>query len=108
MIDMLKFLPYLIVMATVTYLVRMLPLVLVRTKFENRFVKSFLYYIPYTVLGAMTIPAVLYAADGSFSVAAVFGFLAALITAYFERSLITVASSACGAVLLAELAIKFL
>lgn len=108
MIDMLKFLPYLIVMASVTYLVRMLPLVLVRTKFENKFIKSFLYYVPYTVLGAMTIPAVLYAADGSFSFPAVFGFLAALVTAYFERSLITVATSACGAVLLAEIAIKFL
>lgn len=105
MIEFAKFLPYLIVMAGVTYLVRMLPLVLVRKKFENRFVLSFLYYVPYAVLGVMTVPAVFYS-TGSILSAAV-GFLVALMIAYFEKSLITVAGTACSAVLLVELITKF-
>ena len=59
--EMSAFLPYLLVMAGVTYLIRDLPLVLVRKKIKNRFLQSFLYYIPYTVLSAMTFPAILYA-----------------------------------------------
>lgn len=53
------FLPYLLVMAIVTYLIRAIPLVLVKHKIKNKFFNSFLYYIPYTVLAAMTIPAIL-------------------------------------------------
>ena len=52
--DMLTFLPYLLVMAGVTYLIRALPFVLVNKKIENRFLNSFLYYIPYTVMGPTT------------------------------------------------------
>lgn len=106
MLKFSEFLPYLIVMAGVTYLVRMLPLVLVRKKFENRFVRSFLYYIPYAVLGVMTVPAVFYSTDSVPSAA--IGFAAALAAAYFEKSLITVASSACMAVLIAEIVMKIL
>ena len=106
MIEFTKFIPYLIVMAGVTYLVRMLPLVLVRKKFENRFVLSFLYYVPYAVLGVMTVPAVFYSTGSMIS--ASIGFAVALVMAYFERSLITVAGTACGAVLLCELIMKFL
>ena len=62
--DMLTFLPYLLVMAGVTYLIRALPFVLVNKKIENRFLNSFLYYIPYTVLAAMTFPAILTATAG--------------------------------------------
>lgn len=106
MIEFTKFIPYLIVMAGVTYLVRMLPLVLVRKKFENRFVLSFLYYVPYAVLGVMTVPAVFYS-TGNILTASV-GFAVALVMAYFEKSLIAVAGTACGAVLLCELLMKFL
>ena len=49
---------YILVMAVVTYLIRMLPLTLIRRRIENRFVKSFLYYVPYACLMAMTVPAV--------------------------------------------------
>ena len=52
---------YLLVMFGVTYLIRVLPFVAFHKKIENRYVRSFLAYIPYTVLGAMTFPAVLYA-----------------------------------------------
>lgn len=106
MLDFMTFLPYLIVMAGVTYLVRMLPLVMVRKKFTNRFFLSFLYYVPFVVLGVMTVPAVFFS-TGSIVSASV-GFAAALFAAFFDRSLITVASVACGAVLVTELAMKFL
>lgn len=99
--EFLKFALYLLVMAGVTYLVRMLPLVLVKHKIENRFIRSFLYYIPYSVLAVMTIPAIFYAT--SFVISAVIGFCVALVLSYFEKSLITVACCSCGAVLVCEI-----
>ncbi len=97
----MRFALYLLVMAGVTYLVRMLPLVLVKGKIENRFIKSFLYYIPYAVLSVMTVPAIFYATASPYS--ALVGFAVALVLAYLERGLMTVAMSACGAVLASEL-----
>lgn len=101
-----NFLLYLLVTAGVTYLVRMVPLVLVKRKIQNRFLLSFLYYIPYAVLSVMTVPAIFYATENHFSAAA--GFLAALVAAYFERSLLFVAVSACSAVFLIEVFLMFL
>ncbi|HIU26597.1 MAG TPA: AzlD domain-containing protein [Candidatus Copromorpha excrementigallinarum] len=94
------FLPYLAVMAGVTYLIRVIPFVLIRKKIENRFINSFLYYIPYAVLSAMTFPAIMYA-TGSF-ISAGAGFAAAIIIAFRGKSLIIVAAGACLAVLAAE------
>ena len=88
----------LLVMAGVTYLIRAVPFTLCRKKVENRFVKSFLAYVPYAVLGAMTIPDVLYS-TGDMRTAAV-GFVVALIMAYRRRSLLTVALAACAAAFL--------
>lgn len=99
--DMIKFALYLLLMAGVTYLVRMLPLVLVKRKIENRFIKSFLYYVPYAVLSVMTVPAIFYATTSMLS--AVIGFCVALVLAYLERSLLTVACAGCGAVLVCDL-----
>lgn len=101
-----NFLIYLLLMAGVTYLIRMVPLVLFKKKIENRFILSFLHYVPYTVLSVMTIPAIFYAANSP--IAAVCGFLVAVFFAYLERSLVEVAAYACGAVLLAELLIKYM
>ena len=101
-----KFLPYLIVMAGVTYLVRMLPFTLFRNKIKNKFINSFLYYTPYAVLAAMTFPAILYATSNITS--AVFGLIAAVILAYFGKGLVTVASGACLSVLIVELISKYL
>ncbi|MBE6656368.1 MAG: AzlD domain-containing protein [Ruminococcaceae bacterium] len=100
------FFVYLLVMAGVTYLVRMLPLVLVKRKIENRFLLSFLYYMPYAVLSVMTVPAIFYA-TGSFASALV-GFLTALVLAYFGRSLVVVAGASSFAVLVCELLMKYL
>lgn len=98
--DFMKFLPYLIVMAGVTYLIRVIPFVLINKKIENRFINSFLYYIPYTVLSAMTFPAIIYATGNIIS--AIAGFLAAVLIAYMKKSLITVAVGACAAVFIVE------
>ena len=103
--DMVKFITYLAVMAGVTYLVRMLPLVLVKKKIESRFIRSFLYYVPYAVLAVMTVPAIFYATN--YVISAVLGFAVAMILAYFEKGLLKVAVSACFTVLLTELFIEY-
>ena len=89
------FLPYVLVMAIVTYLIRMLPLVAFRKKITNRFIRSFLYYVPYGVLSAMTFPAILYA-TGSLP-SAVVSLIVALALAWMEKSLLTVAIFASAA-----------
>ena len=101
-----NFFLYLLVIAGVTYLVRMLPMVLVKKKITNTFIRSFLYYVPYAVLGVMTVPAIFYST--SYLISAVVGFIVAVILAYFEKSLLTVAASACGAVLVTETIIMLL
>ena len=101
-----NFFLYLIVMASVTYLVRMLPLVLCRKKIKNRFVKSFLYYIPYAVLSVMTVPGILFSTGHVLS--AICGTLVALVFAYKGKSLLLVASFAALAVLLCEAAIIYI
>lgn len=95
-----QFFLYLLVMAGVTYLIRMLPLVLIKREITNPFVKSFLYYVPYASLAAMTFPAILTATESVVSGAA--GFAAALLAAYKEKSLLTVAVCACVAVFVVE------
>ena len=87
------FLPQLLVMALVTYLIRMLPLAAIRGKVKSVFLQSFLYYVPYAVLGAMTFPAV-FSATGSLP-ASLAGTVAALILGWMEKSLLTVAAAAC-------------
>ncbi len=96
---------YLVVMAGVTYLVRMLPLVLIKKKIQNRFLLSFLYYMPYAVLAVMTVPAIFYATESV--IAASIGFAVAVVLAYCGRSLITVAGISCLTVFLSELVITY-
>ncbi len=101
----LEFLTYLLVMAGVTYLIRVLPYVFMRKEVKNKFFKSFLLYVPYTVLAAMTIPAILFATDNIYS--AIAGLVVAVVVALFEKGLLTVAISSCVAVLLIEVLQKF-
>lgn len=96
-----KFFLYLLVTAGVTYLVRMLPLVLMKKKIKNRFVLSFLHYIPYAVLTVMTVPAIFYATDRILP--AVAGFIVAVLLAYKGKSLVKVAAAACFTVLICSL-----
>ncbi len=104
--DFLKFLPYLFACASVTYLVRMLPMVLVRKKIENRFILSFLHYVPYSVLTVMTIPDIFYASSNPICAAAGFG--TALVLAFFDRGLLQVAAISCGVVLAGELILPYI
>ena len=83
---------YITVMALVTYIVRMFPLTFFRRKIKSRFLKSFLFYIPYAILSAMTIPAIFYS-TGSVITAAV-GTVIAVVLAYYELPLIVVALAA--------------
>lgn len=91
---------YILVMAAVTYLIRVLPLSLAKKEITSPFLKSFLFYVPYACLAAMTFPAILSATACTAS--ALLGFGAALIAAYKERSLLQVALIACGVVFIAE------
>ena len=97
---------YLAVMAVVTYLTRMIPLVLVKKKIKNRFICSFLYYVPYSVLSVMTIPAIFYAVENRIS--ALVGFFVALIISYFEKGLVVVASLSCASVLVTEIIFRLI
>lgn len=97
---------YLLTMAGVTYLIRMLPLVLIKKKIQNRYLLSFLYYIPYAVLSVMTIPAIFYST--SYKISAIAGFALAVVLSLKNKSLLTVAESSCAVVLAAELLIKYI
>ena len=95
-----NFFPYLIVMAGVTYLIRMLPMTVFRREIKSVFVKSFLHYVPYAVLGAMTFPDVLYATGNLWTALA--GLVVAVLMAWRGWSLLTVAVGACLAVAAAQ------
>ena len=84
------------IMAIVTYIIRVTPMVLFRKKIKNKWIQSFLYYVPYVVLAAMTFPAVFFSTGSTLS--AVGGLIVAVILAYLRRGLLTVA---CGAALTA-------
>lgn len=105
MISEKTFFIYLAIMALTTYAVRMLPLVLCKGKIQNVFIRSFLTYIPYAVLGAMTFPAILYSTQGI--VSAVVGMVVAIFLAYRGKSLLTVAMAACVMVYVVELVQRF-
>ena len=91
---------YLAVMAGSTYLIRSIPFVAIQKKIENRFIRSFLTYIPYAVLTAMTIPAIFYAP--SRVEAAAVGLLVAILLSLKNKGLLLVAVCASAAVFVTE------
>ncbi|MBQ8895245.1 MAG: AzlD domain-containing protein [Clostridia bacterium] len=91
---------YLLILAGSTYLIRAIPFAAVKQKITNRFVRSFLYYIPYTVLAAMTFPAALYATGNIYAAAA--GLLVGAVFAVLEKGLTVVAVASCITVFAAE------
>lgn len=92
---------YMFIMAGVTYLIRMLPLALIKKKITNRFFKSFLYYVPFVTLAVMTFPAILGATESVWSALA--AFLVAMVVAYAGGGLPVVAVIACVVVFVAEI-----
>lgn len=92
---------YILVMAGVTYLIRVLPLTLIRKEIKNTYIRSFLYYVPYVTLSVMTFPAILTATASVWS--AVIALVIAIFLAYRGQSLFVVSLAACAAVFLTEL-----
>ena len=97
---------YILVMAVTTYLIRALPLTLLKKPIRNRFLKSFLHYVPVACLTAMTFPAILYATENVVSGAV--GLAVALVLAFFKKSLIVVSLASCAAVFIMEQLIRLL
>ena len=101
-----KFFIYIAVSAGVTYLIRMLPLVLIRKEIKNKYILSFLHYIPYTVLAVMTVPAI-FSSTGNLA-SAVVSCVVALILALFDKGLMTVACCSSVAVFAVNLIIELI
>ena len=91
---------YLAVMAGVTYLIRMLPLTVFRREIKSVFIRSFLHYVPYAVLAAMTIPGILSSTGNIWTALA--GLAVAVVMAWRGMSLLSVAIGACVAVAAAQ------
>jgi len=92
---------YIAVMAAVTFLIRVLPLTLVRKRITNKTLRSFLYYVPYVTLAVMTFPAILSETGSIWSAWA--ALLTGIVLAWRGKSLFTVSVCCCVAVLLSEL-----
>lgn len=92
---------YILVMACVTYLIRVIPLTLIRREIKSPFIRSFLYYVPYVTLSVMTFPDILSATNSVWS--ATGALLAAVFLAYKGKSLLKVSLMACAVVFIIEL-----
>ena len=103
--DFYVFLKYLAVMSLVTYLIRLIPMLLIKKQIKNKFIKSFLYYIPFSVLTVMTVPAVFYSTSSVISAAA--AFVVAVALTFCGKKLITVAVFSCIAVFAVETLMQF-
>ncbi|MBR3691354.1 MAG: AzlD domain-containing protein [Clostridia bacterium] len=96
----MKIFIYIAVMALVTYLIRVIPFAAVRGKIRSQYLRSVLFYVPYSVLAAMTVPAIFYCTDDPLACAV--GFAVAVLLAFLRKSLITVALAAVAGVLSTE------
>lgn len=95
---------YLLIMAVVTYLIRMLPLTLIRKEIKNKTIRSFLYYVPYVTLAVMTFPAIISATGNQWT--GIAGFVTALVMAYKGQGLFKVSVAACVVVFILELVVR--
>ena len=102
----MKLFLYIAVMALTTYLIRALPLILLKKPIKSRFLRSFLHYVPPACLTAMTIPAILYATEHPVSGFA--GLAVGVFLALKKGSLLLVSAASCGTVLLIELLLRLL
>lgn len=97
---------YILVMGVVSYLIRVLPMTLIRKKIDNRFVKSFLYYVPYVILSVMTFPAIVEATQSPIAGAVALG--VGIVLALIGANLIQVAGACCVAVFITEFIMDFI
>ena len=96
---------YILIMGAVSYLIRAIPMTLLRKPIKNRFVKSFLYYVPYVTLAVMTFPAIINATQSPIS--GILALVVGIVTAAIGFNLIKVAVSCCVTVFVAELIITY-
>ena len=94
------------IMAGVTYATRVIPLILFRSKIKNKYIKSFLLYMPYGVLAAMIFPEILYSTASL--VSAIVGMCVAFLLAYFKKGLLPVAIFSCLSVFVAETIMRYI
>lgn len=92
---------YILIMAVVTYLIRVLPLTLIRKEIKNQVIRSFLYYVPYVTLAVMTFPAILDATQSTWS--GLLALVVGVIAAWYGASLFSVSVTCCIVVFLVEL-----
>ena len=91
---------YILIMAGVTYLISVAPLTLIRKPINNKFIKSFLYYVPYVTLAVMTFPAIIDVTQSAWAGAA--ALIIGVVAAYFGAGLFKVAVSCCAVVFILE------
>ena len=91
---------YILIMASVSFMIRVLPLTLIRKPITNRFLKSFLYYVPYVTLAVMTFPAIIQATQSPLAGAA--ALVIGMILAWKNAGLFPVAVACCAVVLILE------
>ncbi len=103
---MSKAIMYILVAFAVTYAIRVLPLTLIRKQIKNRFIRSFLYYVPYVTLAVMTFPAIIDVTGNMWS--GIAAFIVGIVTAYFSGNLFVVALSSCASVVAVELVLRYL
>ncbi len=96
---------YMFIMAGVSYLIRVLPLTLIKKEIKNTTIRSFLYYVPYVTLSVMTFPAIIM--ETSYLASGIIALIIAIIIAYKTGSLFKVAIGACASVFLAELVLDY-
>ena len=92
---------YILVAFAVIYLIRVLPLTLIRKRIENRFIRSFLYYVPYVTLAVMTFPAIVEATSSP--IAGIAALIVGIVTALLGCGLLTVAAAFCSSLFMLEL-----
>ena len=97
---------YIFIMAAVTFAVRVLPMTLIRRQIKSRFLRSFLYYVPYVTLSVMTFPAIINATQSPIS--GILALAAGIIAAWLGAGLFPVALTCCSAVFVAELILPLL
>ena len=97
---------YVLVMAVTTYLIRAIPLVLLKKPIKNRFLRSFLHYVPYACLTAMTFPAILTSTQSLLGGAAALA--VGVVLSFRGKSLLTVSVACCCAVFVTEQLLKFI
>ena len=97
---------YIFIMAAVTFAVRVLPMTLIRRQIKSRFLRSFLYYVPYVTLSVMTFPAIINATQSPIS--GILALAAGIIAAWLGAGLFPVALTCCSVVFVAELMLPLL